>query len=326
MAQHENETPITETGIGSRPTAESAPFPLAHFLEEIVAEKKRARRWNIFFKSLAVGVIVSGLGLLANLEQDGPLAEKPHVSVVRVEGVIKADENASADNIIELLRKAHKDSGTKALVVRLNTPGGSPVQAGNIYDEIRRLKAEKPDLPIYAVVDDICASGGYYIAAATDQIYVNPASVIGSIGVVMNSFGFVDLMQKLGVERRVMTSGEHKALLDPFIPVDEAGRHHLQVMMDGVHQQFITAVRQGRGARLKETPEMFSGLVWNGQQGVGLGLADAFGDSRLVAEQVVGVEDIVEYGKSEDFLEKVLNTLGRVESLATRLSGGVLFN
>ncbi len=218
-----------------------------------------------------------------------------HTALIDISGVISAGSQASADKIMSGLQAAFKDSGTKGVVIRINSPGGSPVQAGYIYDEIKRLRAKHPEIPLYAVVEDICASGGYYIAAAADQIYVDKASIIGSIGVLMDGFGFTGTMEKLGVERRLLAAGENKGFLDPFSPIQNNQKAHAETMLGDIHQQFITVVKQGRGKRLKETPDMFSGLLWVGQKSIDLGLADALGGLDYVAREVIKAEDIVDY-------------------------------
>jgi len=276
-----------------------------------VEEQRRARRWGIFFKSLlaiylGVAMWMAMKPMVGHSEGDG----RDHTAVIDVAGVIAPGQPASADNIIEGLRDAVDDKHTKGIILRMNSPGGSPVQSAYIYDEIRRLKKLKPDLPIHAVVADMCASGGYYIASAVDNIYVNNASVIGSIGVIMGSFVFVDTMKMLGVERRIMTTGEHKALMDPFAPVDPVAQQHMQGVLAQVHQQFIDAVKQGRGSRLKETPDMFSGLIWTGAQGIKLGLADDLGDARYVAEHVIGTKKLVDFNPEENFLDRMSRRLG----------------
>jgi len=233
-----------------------------------------------------------------------------HVAVVDVLGMILKGEAADADTVIEGLRDAVKDKNTKGVILNINSPGGSAVQSAYIYDEIRRQKKLHPDMPIYAVVGDMCASGGYYVAAAADKIFVSPASLIGSIGVVMNGFGFTNVLDKLGVERRLMTAGEHKAFLDPFSPVNEVEAQHMQVLLDQVHQQFIDAVKQARGDRLKETPDMFSGLVWNGEEGVKLGLADGFGSVDSVARDVLGVEEKLNFTPQDRLIDRLAGKFG----------------
>jgi len=292
-----------------------------------VHEQRRARRWGLAFKGalLAYLVVVAALafrpveGLIGNHSDS-----KSHTAVIDVAGAIMEGNPADADNLIEGLRDAVKDTGTKGILLRMNSPGGSPVQSAYVYEEIRRIKKEKPALPIVAVVSDLCASGCYYIAAAADKIFVHPASIVGSIGVIMNGFGFVDTMRTLGVERRLLTAGEHKALLDPFSPVNEVEKAHLQGVIGSVHQQFITAVKQGRGDRLKENPDLFSGLVWNGEESIKLGLADAVGDARSVAKDVIGEKETVNFTPRERLIDRISHRLGA--SLATALESAVGLN
>lgn len=233
-----------------------------------------------------------------------------HTAVVDVEGVIGPGTKASAERVVKGLERAFKDSNTVAVLVRINSPGGSPVQAGHVNDEIRRLRAKYPDIPLYAVVEDLCASGGYYIAVAADRIYVDKASLVGSIGVIMGGFGFVGALDKLGIERRAYTSGENKDFLDPFVPENPRHRAHAQEMISEIHQQFIKVVRQGRGSRLKENPEIFSGLVWTGEKSIELGLADALGSAASVARDVVKAEKLVDFTVEESYLETFSKRLG----------------
>jgi protease-4 len=245
-----------------------------------------------------------------------------HTALIDVSGVIGPGTNASADKVIAGMQAAFKDSNTKGVILRINSPGGSPVQAGYINDEIRRLRSKHPEVPLYAVVEDICASGGYYIAAAADKIFVDKASIIGSIGVLMDGFGFTGTMEKLGVERRLLAAGRNKGFLDPFSPIQEEQTAHAETMLDDIHQQFISVVRQGRGKRLKETPEMFSGLLWVGQKSIDLGLADAMGSLEYVAREVIKAEDIVDYTQQENIAERFARRFGAaaVETLV-RLGG-----
>jgi protease-4 len=276
-----------------------------------IAEQRKARLWGIFFKSLLMIYLAVALWLGAQPFMDqGEVGGKGHTAVIDVAGMIAPGQPASADTLIRGIKAAAEDSGTKGIVLRMNTPGGSPVQAAYVYDEIRRLKKLKPELPIYAVVADLCASGGYYIASATDKIYVNNASVVGSIGVIMGGFGFVDAMGKLGVERRVMTAGQHKAIMDPFAPVDPVAQAHLQSVLEAVHRQFIDAVKQGRGERLKNNPDLFSGLVWTGADGIKLGLVDEVGDLRHVAEDVIGAKKTVNFTPDQDLLDRIGHRFG----------------
>lgn len=278
---------------------------------DIVVERRRARRWSIFFRLLALAVVVVG-GLLFL----GVIGAQSHIcldrctAVVDVDGEIDREGRASADIVVEGLRAAFEHPGTKGVLLRINSPGGSPVQAGQIYAEVRRLRARYPSIPLHAVVEEMAASGAYYVAAAADRIYVNPASLVGSIGVIIDGFGFAGSLDKLGVERRVLTAGENKAFLDPFSPLPEKQREYAQTMIADIHAQFIAAVREGRGARLKETPEMFSGLVWNGQRAIELGLADATGSVDGVAREVIGAEEVVDFTPREDLPSRLARRFG----------------
>ncbi len=277
-----------------------------------ITEQTRARRWSVFFKSLAFCylTIVLGITLYPVLKKDMGNDSKEHTAVIDVTGPIAEDKDANATSIIESLRNAVKDKQTKGIILHSNSPGGSPVQSAYVYEEIRAIKKQHPDLPIYAVVSDICASGCYYIASATDKIFVNPSSLIGSIGVLMDGFGFVDVMQKLGVERRLLTAGAHKAMLDPFSPPKSDETQYMQALLDQVHQQFISAVKAGRGDRLIESPDMFSGLIWTGEAGVKIGIADAFGTEDYVAKDIIGAENRVDFTKQSRFLDKIAGKLG----------------
>ncbi len=295
-------------------------------IEEIalssIKEKRKVRRWGIFFKSLFFIFLFSLLGLLIpDGLQDANITDGKHTAVVDITGVIADDAKASADNVIQGLRNAFKHKNTKGVILRINSPGGSPVQAGYINDEIVRLKKKYPNIKVYAVVTDICASGGYYIAVAADEIYVDKASMVGSIGVLMNGFGYVDSLQKLGVERRLLTAGEHKGLMDPFSPLKEFDRAHLQQMLDRIHRQFIDTVKKGRGKRLKQDEKIFSGLSWTGEESIALGLADALGSSSYVAREVIGAESMVDFTKGEDMFELFAKKMGA--GAASVLSGAV---
>ena len=294
---------------------------------ETLTEQRRRRRWGIFFKLLAFLYLTVVLMATVDWQTSSErLADgKKHTALVQMTGVISAKSDASAEHVIDALQAAFEDKGTAAVVLRINSPGGSPVQSAYVYEEIRRIKKERPDLPIYAVISDMCASGCYYIAAAADRIYVHPSSVVGSIGVIMNGFGFVETMQRLGVERRLMTAGAHKALLDPFSPVNEVEKQHLQGVIDSVHSQFINAIKQGRGERLKETPETFSGLVWNGEQAVTLGLADAVGDARSVAQDVIKEKETVNFTPRERLIDRISHRLGTSLSASLQSAVGLDF-
>jgi protease IV len=273
-------------------------------------EQRRARRWGIFFKLLGFAYLTMLLLLVLDWRGQDGFASGKHTALVDVVGVIDPKGDASADRITESLQNAFKNKNTQGVILRINSPGGSPVQAGIIYDEIRRLRGIYPNVPMYAVVEDICASGGYYIAAAADRIYVDKASIIGSIGVIMDGWGFTGTMEKLGVERRALTSGENKAFLDPFSPVDEKQKRHAQSMLDEIHKQFIDVVRKGRGKRLRESPDIFSGLLWTGARSVELGLSDGFGSVDFVAREVIKAEDVLDYTKKQDFTERFAKRFG----------------
>jgi protease-4 len=273
-------------------------------------EQKRARRWSIFFKFLIFGYITFVLLLFVEPDIDKAKIAKSHTALVELQGIIADGETASADNIVTALKSAFEDEKTEGVILRINSPGGTPVQAGYIYDEIVRLREKYPETPLYAVVSDMAASGGYYVASAADEIFASNSSIVGSIGVRMDSFGVVDAMDKLGIESRTLTAGEHKALLDPFSPVDEKAQQHLQAMIDEIHQQFIDAVRKGRGDRLKEADDIYSGLIWTGREALQYGLVDKIGSASFVAREVIGAEEIVEYSVEEDVLERLADRLG----------------
>jgi protease-4 len=273
-------------------------------------EQRRSRHWGIFFKLIGFSFLFLVLFLSMGWINKGeaPLSGK-HTALVELQGVIASDQ-VSADKIISGLQEAFKDKNTKGVILRINSPGGSPVQAGYINDEIKRLRGKHPNIPLYAVVEDICASGGYYVAAAADRIYVDKASMIGSIGVLMDGFGFTQGMEKLGVERRLLTAGANKGFLDPFSPMDANQKALAQGMLDDIHQQFIQVVRQGRGKRLKETPDTFSGLIWTGEKGIQMGLADALGSAEYVAREVIKAEEIVDFTPQEGFAERFSKRFG----------------
>lgn len=284
---------------------------LEKYLMSAVTEARRARRWGLFFRGLLLVYFVVLLGVwLVGYTPSSHMHTGKHTALVEVKGLISSETDANAEDVIEALRDAFEDKNTKGVVVRINSPGGSPVQSALINEEIRRLRDKYKKVPVYAVVEDLAASGGYYIAVAADKIYVNRSSVLGSIGVLMNGFGFVSAIEKLGVERRLMTAGEHKALLDPFSPLKEFDREHLQRVLDQLHHQFIDTVKAGRGNRLKDNPELFSGLFWSGDEGVDLGLADGFGDVRYVAREVIGAEDVVDFTTEKDLWDRLAARVG----------------
>ena len=273
-------------------------------------EQRRARLWGIFFKLLTFAYVTVILLLAVDWQSADVTGGKKHTAMVEVNGLIAPGADASAEKITSALQAAFKDKNTQGVVVRINSPGGSPVQAQAIYDEMKRLRKKYPDIPLYAVVEDICASGGYFVAVGADQIYVGKASIVGSIGVLINGFGFTGLMEKLGIERRLVTAGENKGMLDPFSPQDPKDTEHVKKLMGEIHQQFISVVREGRGKRLKDSPEIFSGLIWTGERSVDLGLADGFGSLEYVAREVIKAEDIRDYTISEGIAEKFARRFG----------------
>ncbi|CAG0979212.1 protease IV [Burkholderiales bacterium] len=278
---------------------------------EAVKEQRRARQWSILFRFLTLTLVflffAAAMGWLSS--KDGVALGK-HTAVVDLVGVIMPEGDASAEHVIAGLQAAFKDKNTKGVILRINSPGGSPVQAGQIYDEMRRLRQKYPEIALYAVVDDICASGGYYAAVAADKIYVDKASLVGSIGVLMNGFGFTGTLDKLGIERRLLTAGENKGFLDPFSPMSDKHRDVAKKLLEEIHQQFITVVKEGRGTRLKNEPEVFSGLAWNGARSIELGLVDALGSVEFVAREVIGAEQIVDFTVEEGFAERFAKRLG----------------
>jgi len=282
-----------------------------------VIEQQRTRRWGIFFKSLTFLylfiLLFIGLGWFRD---NGVAMSDKHTAIVELRGEISANSISSADNINEGLKNAFKDKNTQGVILRINSPGGSPVQAGYINDEIQRLRADYPDIPLYAVIEDICASGGYYVAVAADKIFVDKASIVGSIGVLMNGFGFTGTMEKLGIERRLLTAGENKGFLDAFSPSDPQQQEYAQEMLNDIHQQFIQVVQKGRGKRLKDKSEIFSGIVWTGQKSIDLGLADALGSADYVAREIIKAESIVDFTAKESFTERFAKRLGSASTNA----------
>lgn len=280
---------------------------------EMLSEQRATRRWNTAFKVfialyllvLLIMAIYNSSGLATgNISSDG------HTALVEINGVISASSEANADYVITGLRNAFENENTKGVIIRINSPGGSPVQAGYINDEIMRLKKEYPDTPVYAVITDICASGGYYIAAAADQIYADKASIVGSIGVIMAGFGFVDAIEKLGIERRVLHAGDNKALMDPFSPLQAEEVKHFDGLLKEVHQQFIDVVKEGRGDKLDQSADLFTGLVWTGQDAINLGLVDELSSSSKVAREVIEAEDIIDFTFRESYLDQFTKNLG----------------
>jgi len=273
-------------------------------------EQRRARLWGIFFKLLTFAYVTLFLIMAIDWKSADVAGGKKYTAMVEVNGIIAPGTDASAEKVTTALQAAFRDKSTQGVVVRINSPGGSPVQAQTIYDEMKRLRKKYPEIPLYAVVEDVCASGGYFVAVGADRIYVGQASIVGSIGVLMNGFGFTGLMDKLGVERRLITAGDNKGMLDPFSPLDEKDKEHIKTLMGDIHQQFIGVVKEGRGKRLKESPEIFSGLIWTGQRSVDLGLADGFGSLEYVAREVIKAEEIRDFTISEGIAEKFARRFG----------------
>jgi protease IV len=276
---------------------------------ELLSERRTDRRWRLFFRLAWLGLFaVLAWGLLSQ-HNHASAPSGPHTALVEVSGEIALDTEANAESLVGALKTAFEDAGAQAVVLRINSPGGSPVQAGIINDEIRRLKA-KHKKPVYAVVEEMCASGAYYIAVAADEIYVDKASLVGSIGVLIDGFGFSDVMAKVGVERRLITAGANKGMLDPFTAQNEKHRAYAQAMIDQIHRQFIATVKAGRGKRLKETPDTFSGLFWNGEEAIQLGLADKLGNLDFVAREVIKAEEIIDYTPKDNVAERLAKRFG----------------
>lgn len=284
---------------------------LEHLLLENLKESRKARRWKTVLRVLSLILIVGLILQVLDLRPfDGGFGAERHTAMVSIEGEISSSAIANALDVGSALQAAFENDNSVGVILRINSPGGSPVQAGIINDEIRRLRALYPKKPLHVVVEDICASGGYYIAVAGDQILVDKASIVGSIGVVMDSFGFTGLMDKLGISRRMITAGSNKGMLDPFSKEDPKQVEMVQTMLNEIHQQFITVVKAGRGDRLKETPDLFSGRVWNGEQAVKMGLADGFGTVDTVARDVFKAPNILDYTMKENFAERVAKRFG----------------
>jgi len=276
-----------------------------------ITEQRRARRWKVFFISLFFIYLFSAPILMSG-KFEWPDIEKgeQHTALVDLEGIITSDSEASADKVVTALRNAFEDEDTAGVILRINSPGGSPVQSSYIYREMKRLRDKYPDIPLYSVITDLCASGGYYVAVGADKIYANESSIVGSIGVIMNGFGFEGTMEKLGIERRALTAGEHKALFDPFSPMKEEEKEHLQVMLEDIHEQFIDTVKEGREGKLADDEKLFSGLVWTGDKAIALGLVDEFGSAGYVAREVIKVEDIVDFTGKQDLFDRFADRIG----------------
>lgn len=302
-----------ESSGQSRPGNDKEWRLLEKLLMQSNNEGRKARRWGIFFKSLTflyLFVILFLFSLPSWMGDKGGSLGGAHTALVDINGVISDQELANADTIVTGLRDAFEDTNTRGVILRINSPGGSPVQSGYVYDEIMRLKALYPDVKVYAVISDIGASGAYYIAAAADEIYADKASLVGSIGVISSSFGFVDTMDKLGIERRVFTAGENKAFLDPFSPLKNSDKDFWQGVLSVTHKQFIEQVKNGRGDRLKSSTEVFSGLIWTGEQALEMGLVDGLGSTGFVAREVIGEENIVDFTLKRSPLEAFADRLG----------------
>ncbi|MER0204402.1 MAG: S49 family peptidase [Nitrosomonas sp.] len=276
-------------------------------------EQRRTRNWGIFFKLITFLYLFILLFFALGWIEDGRvrIAEK-HTALIDLRGMITPDSMSNADKVNASLRSAFQDKNTKGVVLRINSPGGSPVQAGYINDEIRRLRTKYPDIPLYAVVGDICASGGYYVAVAADKIFVDKASLIGSIGVLIDGFGFTGTLEKLGIERRLLTAGENKNFLDPFAPLDPVQKEHATHLLREIHEQFIQVVKQGRGERLKDAPEIFSGIVWTGQKSIDLGLADEMGNAEYVAREIIQAEVLVDFSPHEGLSDLFSKRFGQI--------------
>ena len=316
------------TPSGAASTEASGQAALVHTVQglarELLNERRTDRRWRVFFRlSWLLMVLVLLWMTLANRGRHNT-PTGPHTALVELRGEISADSEASAEQMMAGLRNAFEDKAATAVVLRINSPGGSPVQSGLINDEIQRLKALHKK-KLYAVVEEVCASGAYYVAVAADEIYVDKASIVGSIGVLMDGFGFTGLMDKLGVERRLLTAGENKGMLDPFTAQNPRQRAYAQAMIDQVHQQFIKVVRAGRGARLKEAPDTFSGLFWNGEEAVRIGLVDKIGSLDFVAREVIKAEEVVDYTPRENVAEKLAKRFGASIGEGAMRSAGALF-
>lgn len=282
----------------------------ARVAQDYLNESRRKRRWGIFFKIvflIGLGLLIYALMPSSNISEG---ASTPHSSLIDIRGTIFDKTPASAENVTKALRKAYEDTGTKGIILRINSPGGSPVQASYTYNEIQRLKKLHPNIKVYAVCSDACASAAYFIAAAADEIYANPESLVGSIGVIYNGFGFVGAMDKLGVERRLVTAGKDKGFMDPFSPTDESQKLKLQDMLNSIHEDFKQSVIKGRGNRLQQNPEIFSGLFWTGTRAKELGLIDGFGSAGSVARDLIKQEKIIDYTESPNYLERITRQLG----------------
>ena len=315
MSTSDDRLPPSFESAAAGPTASAAGRPTwdglaERFSRDMLREKRSARRWNVFFRLMWLLFFVAVVAAIFVSRNRAAVPTGPHTALIEIRGEIAAGAEASAENLVPAIKSALEDASTKALILRINSPGGSPVQAGIVNDEIRRLKALHKDKKVYAVVEETCASGAYYIAVAADEIYADKASIVGSIGVLMDGFGFTGLMDKLGVERRLLTAGANKGIGDPFSPLPPEQRQYFETMLEQIHQQFIAVVKQGRGAKLKNDPQLFSGLFWDGQQALALGLVDHLGNVDQVARDVVKAEDIVDYTPHDNVAERLVKKFG----------------
>ncbi|HJV62583.1 MAG TPA: S49 family peptidase [Albitalea sp.] len=303
-------TPAPAAAAGS---AASPPSRLDSVIEQFardyMRDRRSERRWRLFFRWMWLVLLFLVLASMLAARKAANTPTGPHTALIEVRGEIASDTEASAERIVSALRSAFEEKTAQAVVLRINSPGGSPVQAGIVNDEIKRLKALHHK-KLYAVCEEVCASGAYYIAVAADEIYTDKASIVGSIGVLMDSFGFTGAMEKLGVERRLYTAGENKGMNDPFSPESDKQKAYTLAMLEQIHKQFIRVVKEGRGKRLKEGPDTFSGLYWNGEEAVRLGLADKFGNLDYVAREVVHAEDVIDYTPKENIAERLAKRFG----------------
>jgi protease-4 len=291
---------------------------------ESLIQQKSSRRWSVFFKLVSLIYLGWVLFFVLTSSNNSTIATGDFTALITLNGEIGVDSEVSAINVKSSLKEAYENPGTKALILAINSPGGSPVQSGIINDEITRYKSLHPQIPVYAVIEDICASGGYYIAVAADKIFVDKASIVGSIGVLMNGFGFDKAIKNLGVERRLITSGENKAILDPFLPIKPKQREFMQDLLKEVHNQFIEAVKKGRGNKLAFNSDIFSGLFWSGESAIKLGLADGYGDMDLVAREIIGHEKIIDFTIQSNFADRFAKKLGA--SIGSSMGKDILKN
>ena len=313
MVNQENNAHIAQGGWAER--------TVEQFAREVLIEKRRARRWRIFFRIVILLMIIWVLLMLTFSGKSAQTSTGPHTALIKLEGAIYPGDETSAEYILEAIENAYKDSNTKGIILKINSPGGTVVQSALMADGIRRLRAQYPNVPFYVVVDEVCASGGYFVASAAEKIFVNDGSIVGSIGVIYNGFGFTKTMEKLGIERRLVTAGDEKAGMDPFSPESEKSKAHLQAMMNDIHQQFIDAVKLGRGDRLKlDTPDLFSGMVWTGRQSIAFGLVDEVGDVMTVSKEIIKAETIVDFTIQDSFANRLAKQFGATSQLLSKIA------